>query len=238
MKRADFLGAREPTKTGRTVKYSILGVILLLLATQPFWGSDYTKNIFILMFLYLSFAQMWNLLGGYSGLVSLGQQAFIGIGGYSIAMLTQVYKMPIILGVVTSVVVTIIFALIISLPLFKMRGVYFTIGTWIIAEALSIFFINWLFVNSGIGYNITVAYRMNLTYFYLFCFAIGIGSVPTTLHPSVMERFRRMFDIPDDVGFHFCVPLGYPKGNFGPTDRKPTSETTFLDRWGAAVPWA
>lgn len=67
--------------------------------------------------------------------------------------------------------------------------------------------------------------------------AIGIGSVPTTLHPSVMDRFRRMFDIPDDVGFHFCVPLGYPQGNFGPNLRKPTSETTFLNRWGAPVSW-
>ena len=68
--------------------------------------------------------------------------------------------------------------------------------------------------------------------------AIGIGSVPTTLHPSVMDRFRTMFDIPDDVGFHFCVPLGYPQGNFGATVRKPTSETTFLKRWGAPVPWS
>jgi nitroreductase len=67
--------------------------------------------------------------------------------------------------------------------------------------------------------------------------ALGIGSVPTTLHPSVMDRFRAMFDVPDDVGFHFCVPLGYPRGNFGATNRKPTSETTFLNRWGGAVPW-
>jgi nitroreductase len=67
--------------------------------------------------------------------------------------------------------------------------------------------------------------------------AMGIGSVPTTLHPSVMDRFHQMFAIPDDVGFHFCVPLGYPQGSFGPTTRKPTSETTYLDRWGGPVPW-
>jgi nitroreductase len=67
--------------------------------------------------------------------------------------------------------------------------------------------------------------------------ALGIGSVPTTLHPSVMDRFRSMFAIPDDVAFHFCVPLGYPQGKFGPTTRMPTSETTFLDRWDAPVPW-
>lgn len=177
MKRVEFLGVREPTKTSRAIKYSLLTIIMLLLASYPFWGSEYTISIIILMFLYLSLGQMWNLLGGYSGLVSLGQQAFIGIGGYSVAMLTQVYKMPIFVGAVTSIVVTVIFALVISLPIFKMKGVYFTIGTWIIAEALGIFFINWIFVNSGIGYNITVAYRMNMRYFYYFCFAIGIGSV-------------------------------------------------------------
>jgi nitroreductase len=67
--------------------------------------------------------------------------------------------------------------------------------------------------------------------------AIGIGSVPTTLHPTVMDRFHTMFGIPPDVGFHFCVPLGYPQGNFGTNVRKPTSETTFLNRWDAPVPW-
>jgi len=68
--------------------------------------------------------------------------------------------------------------------------------------------------------------------------AIGVGSVPTTLHPTVMDRFRALFGIPDDVRFHFCVPMGYPRGNFGPNVRKPTSETTFLDRWDSPVPWA
>jgi nitroreductase len=68
--------------------------------------------------------------------------------------------------------------------------------------------------------------------------ALGIGSVPTTLHPTVMARVYELFGIPDDVAFHFCVPLGYPQGNFGPNVRRPTSETTYLDRWDAPVPWA
>jgi nitroreductase len=67
--------------------------------------------------------------------------------------------------------------------------------------------------------------------------ALGIGSVPTTLHPSVMSRFHALFAVPDDVSFHFCIPLGYPRGNFGPNDRKPTAETTFLNSWGRSVPW-
>jgi nitroreductase len=67
--------------------------------------------------------------------------------------------------------------------------------------------------------------------------ALGVGSVPTTLHPSVMDRFRALFGIPDDVAFHLCVPLGYPQGRFGPNVRKKTSETTYLNHWGGPVPW-
>lgn len=68
--------------------------------------------------------------------------------------------------------------------------------------------------------------------------ALGIGSVPTTLHPKVMDRFNAMFGIPKDAVFHFCIPLGYPRGGFGPNVRKPIAETTFLDRWGARPSWA
>jgi nitroreductase len=68
--------------------------------------------------------------------------------------------------------------------------------------------------------------------------ALGVGSTPTTLHPQVMERFHAMFGIPPEVRFHFCVPMGYPRGNFGPTNRRPTYETAFRNRWGEPVPWA
>jgi nitroreductase len=68
--------------------------------------------------------------------------------------------------------------------------------------------------------------------------ALGIGSVPTTLHAKVMDRFRAMFGIPEPVAFHFCIPLGYPRGQFGSNVRRPTAETAYLDRWGGPVPWA
>jgi nitroreductase len=63
--------------------------------------------------------------------------------------------------------------------------------------------------------------------------ALGIGSIPTTLHAKVMDRFYAMFDVPKDVTFHFCIPLGYPAVKYGPSHRKPVSETTYQDRWGA-----
>jgi nitroreductase len=69
--------------------------------------------------------------------------------------------------------------------------------------------------------------------------ALGLGSVPTTLHPTVMDRVHALFGVPREMVFHFCIPLGYPAEgeHFGGSRRRPTAETTYLDRWGAPVPW-
>ena len=67
--------------------------------------------------------------------------------------------------------------------------------------------------------------------------ALGIGSVLTTLHADVMGRVYEMFDVPGDAEFHCCIPLGYPRGNFGPTRRFPTAKTTGWDNWGTPPPW-
>jgi len=67
--------------------------------------------------------------------------------------------------------------------------------------------------------------------------ALGIGSIPTTLHATVIDRFYAMFEVPKDVSFHFCIPLGYPAVKYGPSVRKPIAETTYLDRWGSAASW-
>lgn len=68
--------------------------------------------------------------------------------------------------------------------------------------------------------------------------ALGIGSIPTTLHAKVMDRFRAMFDIPKETTFHFCIPLGYPAIKYGSSRRKPISETTSWNRWASPVPWS
>ena len=67
--------------------------------------------------------------------------------------------------------------------------------------------------------------------------ALGIGSVLTTLHPQIMERVYALFNVPEDVTLHHCLPFGYPRGNFGPTSRYPSAETTHWDTWGAPPPW-
>ncbi|MGI9599026.1 MAG: nitroreductase family protein [Acidimicrobiales bacterium] len=68
--------------------------------------------------------------------------------------------------------------------------------------------------------------------------ALGVGSVLTSLHPVVIDRLHTMFNVPDDMGFHACVPLGYPLGNFGPTRRWDSGDTAFIDEWDTRPPWS
>ena len=68
------------------VRFIVLLLLFTVLATIPYWASRYVENVFLLLCVYVALASMWNLLAGYSGLVSLGQQMFIGIGGYTLAV--------------------------------------------------------------------------------------------------------------------------------------------------------
>jgi len=78
--------------------------------------------------------KLWNLLAGYAGLVSVGQQAFVGLGGYllfALAMLLDVHPIAAILiaGPIGALIAIPVAALI-----FRLRGAYFAIGTWVVAE--------------------------------------------------------------------------------------------------------
>ncbi|MBR2696814.1 MAG: branched-chain amino acid ABC transporter permease [Parasporobacterium sp.] len=163
-------------QTGKmtTVRWISLAVAVVLLVSLPFWGGDYIVNIFTLILMYMAIGEMWNLLAGYAGLVSLGAQAFIGLGGYSLAMISQVFKLPFLLGFLLAAVISVLFALIISVPIFSMKDVYFTIGTWLVAEAVCVFFQSWAFVNFNVGYNITVARRLSGTAMYFIAFGVGL----------------------------------------------------------------
>ena len=62
--------------------------------------------------------------------------------------------------------------------------------------------------------------------------SLGIGGTITTLHPVVEERMKKLFGIPETAQIVYCVPLGYPEGNFGPTNRRPVDEVCSGEKWG------
>ena len=152
-------------------------VLVAVLMTVPLWASRYIVLMVMLFGLYLSMAQMWNLLAGYSGLISLGQQIFIGLGGYTLAVLTLYFHWPTWLSILAGGLSSVLFALVICMPIFRMSGIYFSIGTWIVAEALLIWFSNWGFTKKGMGLFIKAAYSFSINQLYYAAVALGIASV-------------------------------------------------------------
>ena len=65
--------------------------------------------------------------------------------------------------------------------------------------------------------------------------AFGIGGTIATLHPVVTERVHALFGIPDTAQVVYCMPMGYPRGAFGPVTRKPLPEVCSADRWGNPI---
>jgi len=159
------------------IKGAILTALTVGLGTVPVWGSEYTMLFFMLFCIYLALAQMWNLLAGYSGLISLGQQSFVGLGGYTVAVLSSYYGMNIWIGVGLGGVTSVLLALFMSLFIFRMKGVYFAIGTWIFAEALLVWFSNWAYVKYGSGLFIKPRNGSSMAAIYYAAFVVGAGSV-------------------------------------------------------------
>ena len=161
----------------RKVSLVVLGVLLIALATVPIWGSEYLVLFFMLFCFYLGLSQMWNLLAGYSGLISLGQQTFIGLGGYTMAVMANYYGVNIWLSVILGGVVSVLMALFMSLFIFRMKGVYFAIGTWIFAEAILVWFSNWEYVKYGMGLFVKPAHPPSMTMIFYAAFIVGVGAV-------------------------------------------------------------
>ncbi len=113
----------------------ILAIFLIAaLIAAPWWGTTATLRLLGEMMIYLALASLWNLLAGYTGLVSVGQQAYVGIGVY-IMVAAAIY-----LGIHPYFAIPLagLAAVLISLPVgklvFRLQGAYFAIGTWVVAE--------------------------------------------------------------------------------------------------------
>ena len=155
----------------------IPAVLLLALGTVPVWGSEYVVFFCLLFCLYLALSQSWNLLIGYSGLFSLAQSAFIGLTGYTMAVLTSYYGMNVWVSLLLGGLLSVLFALFMSVFIFRVRGIYFGIITLLFADALLLLFSNWEYVKYSQGMFVKPAHPPSINVIYYTAFIVGVGSV-------------------------------------------------------------
>ena len=143
---------RIKTKTRASMLLSVAAAALVLtLAALPAVAGRGLVQDLIFVFYMLALAQCWNLLAGYAGLVSVGQQAFVGLGGYLMFALVIGAGLDPIAAIALSGLIAAIMAVPTGLVVFRLRGPYFAIGTWVVAEVYRLVFAQFKGLGGGTG---------------------------------------------------------------------------------------
>jgi branched-chain amino acid transport system permease protein len=121
------------TRSSR-IGVALIGVALIVLALAPFWGDRQTLRLLAEIFTFVALASLWNLLAGYAGLVSVGEQAFVGLGGYLLFALVILAGVHPIVAILIAGPIGALVAVPVAALIFRLRGAYFAIGTWVVAE--------------------------------------------------------------------------------------------------------
>ena len=145
---------RRATRASR-VAMIVLLIVALAVASAPWWAGRDAMRDFVQLASYLVFALMWNLLAGYGGMVSIGQQAFFGIGGYGMLILANYCGVSPFVAVPLAAVIATVVAVPVSLVAFRLEGGYFAIGTWVIAEVFRLTIANVSVLGGGSGTSLT-----------------------------------------------------------------------------------
>lgn len=122
-------------------RWAVPGLLLALAIATPSL-SDYALEIGIRLLILVTLAEAWNLLAGYGGLVSLGTASFVGVGAYVLTGAVNQMGLPIWLAIPAGGLVAALLALLVAKAVFRLRGLYFTVGTLALAEALRLFMVN------------------------------------------------------------------------------------------------
>jgi branched-chain amino acid transport system ATP-binding protein len=136
----------------RVLAAALIAAAVIVAAVVPGYTGQYGLLVAFEIVQLAALAQAWSLMAGYGGVVSLAVAAFVGIGSYATAEAAAKAGLGLIPSVLAGGVVAGVFALIIAVPMLRFRGLYFTIGSLVLAEALAIFMSNF----NGFGGNMGI----------------------------------------------------------------------------------
>jgi branched-chain amino acid transport system permease protein len=139
------------TTTASRVGAALAALLVASLVALPWLGDAGMMRMVVEFTALLVLAQMWNLLAGYAGLVSIGQQAYVGLGGYALIVLADDFGVNPFLAVPLAGLVAAAFALPTATVVFRFRGGYFAVGTWAVAEVYRLLVANTDALGRGTG---------------------------------------------------------------------------------------
>jgi branched-chain amino acid transport system permease protein len=167
--------------TGNATSLKVTVGILVALAFVPLLHSGYYENLGRSVLMFATLALGWNIIGGYTGYVSFGNVVFFGLGSYTTAALWQHWhQQNIALAVGCAMVVGVVFALVLGIPILRLRGHYFGIATLGIALATMeiVSNLDWLGAGSGLTIRPVEAYS---TYYFAMWIVCALSMFATFL---------------------------------------------------------
>lgn len=131
----------------------ILAILILLaaLAAVPWVGSDVFIQFGINALLLAVLAQGWNIIGGYTGYASFGNSVFYGLGSYGVGIAMVQWHLPFGVGLAMGALMAAVFAVLLGLPVLRLRGHYFAIATLALAQVMAAIFSNFGLAGRNIG---------------------------------------------------------------------------------------
>ncbi len=130
------------------IAWVIVGLVMLAISAK---FSPGTGDLLTTICGFICLAQSWNVIAGYGGQVSLGTSAFAGVGAYSAALVAIHLQLPATFMLLFGLVAGTLLALLLAVPLLRLRGDYFSIGTLVASLALQAWALNWSFVGGSTG---------------------------------------------------------------------------------------
>jgi branched-chain amino acid transport system permease protein len=167
----------RPGSLGQALRAAILAALVLALLSLPAWGSSGARATLILFSYHAALAVMWNLLAGYAGLVTFGQQLFVGLGGYTLAVGCERFGLGVWPAFGLAAVVAGAVAVPVGALTFRLKGGYFAVGSWLVAEVFRLLFGNWAFVGHASGMFIRPARSVDPWVVYYAAVGLLIGMV-------------------------------------------------------------
>jgi len=134
----------------------LLGAALLICAALPLLGGNADRQLGFEFAATLTLATLWNLLAGYAGVVSIGQQAFVGLGGYILFALVVMAGVPALLAIPLAAIACGLIAIPAARLVFRLRGPQFAIGTWVLAEVGRLSFAQVSALGGGSGMSLPI----------------------------------------------------------------------------------
>jgi branched-chain amino acid transport system permease protein len=168
---------RAGPPSGRWLRAAIATALVAALVSCPLWGGEGARATLIVFAYSAALAVMWNLLAGYAGLVTFGQQLFVGIGSYGFAVACERFGVGVWPALALAAVIAGALAAPIGALTFRLKGGYFAVGSWLVAEVFRLVFGNWDFVGNASGMFIRPARSVEPWTIYYAAVALLVGLV-------------------------------------------------------------